>query len=149
MSSLSQPIVVRVTIRFPSNHAAMTSPAPRVAVVSEDAELVDACARVLRQEGYAVRTASHSGHALLACMEGQPIDILIAELSMSEGSGLALARRMRRYNPNLRAIFIAGKGAAAGGDVLVRPFTRDDLLQRLDSLPAGEVLEVTHSSAYF
>ena len=69
--------------------------------------------------------------AVLACLEGQ-VDVLIADLSNGEGSGPALARRMRRYNPKLRAIYIARPGTVCGADnVLVRPFTRDDLLRQL------------------
>ena len=109
----------------------------RVAVVSDDSELSEACALVLREEGYAVQTVPHSGHALLACMEGRRIDVLIAELSMDEGSGPALASRMRRYNPNLKAIFI------------VRPFTREDLLKELQQATGGTGSEPIDPSAYF
>lgn len=127
----------------------LSLPVPTVAVVSEDSELTEACARMLRQEGYAVRTAQHSGHAVLACLEGGPVDLLIAELSMEEGSGPSLARRMRRYNPNLRAIFIAKEGTLCTTEgVLVRPFTRDDLLRRLDVSPAADPMP-TDPSAYF
>lgn len=127
-----------MTTTAPSNGAPPTS-APRVAVVAEDHELSEACARMLRQEGYAVETAPHSGHALLACLEGRPADVLIAELSMDEGSGPALARRMRRFNPNLRTIFIARRGATASAaeGVLVRPFTRHELLACLQSEGRG------------
>lgn len=122
---------------------------PRVAVVSEDAQLSEACARVLRQEGYTVHTAAHSGHALLACLEGQPVDFLIAELAMDDGSGPALARRMRRYNPNLRAIFIARPGTTAQtAGVLVRPFTRDDLLKGLAMGQDDTGQDLTDPSAY-
>lgn len=139
-----------MTIPIESNDVTMVIQSPRVAVVSEDAELSEACARVLRQEGYSVHTASHSGHALLACLEGRPVDFLIAELAMDEGSGPALARRMRRHNPNLRAIFIASPSTTAETDaILVRPFTRDDLLKRLELVPDDRGHELTDPSAYF
>lgn len=129
----------------------MSLPVPKVAVVSEDAELTEVCASVLRQEGYAVRTAQHSGHAVLACLEDGPVDLLIAELSMDDGSGPSLARRMRRYNPNLRAIYIAKEGTLCTTEtVLVRPFTRDDLLRRLEGLPEpDDASATTDPSTYF
>lgn len=156
-STTPRPSTVRGTPpNTPSLGDAPNEPGPavgskgRVAVVSQDLELSEACARVLRHEGYAVHTASHSGHALLACMEGRRIDVLIAELSMDDGPGPALARRMRRYNPDLKAIFIAGPGTAtAFEEVLIRPFTRDDLLKRLDALPEGSDADVNNPSAYF
>lgn len=103
-----------------------------VSVVTGDAELASACARVLGDAGYAVHTAVHSGHALLACLQGRRTDLLIAELSMEEGSGPALARRMRKYHPDLRGLYIAKEGTLCDAEnVLVRPFTREDLLQRV------------------
>jgi DNA-binding response OmpR family regulator len=128
----------------------MSLPVPKVAVVSEDPELAEVCARMLRQEGYAVKTAQHSGHAVLACLEGGPVDLLIAELSMDDGSGPSLARRMRRYNPNLKAIYIAKEGTSCATDaVLVRPFTRDDLLKRLEVLPEIDEPTEDDPSTYF
>jgi hypothetical protein len=57
---------------------------------------------------------------------------------------------MRRYNPNLRAIFIARPGTTAETDaVIVRPFTRDDLLKRLELVPDDPGHELTDPSAYF
>ena len=105
--------------------------APKVALVCEDEDLSAACTRALQAAGYDVAAREHSGHAVLACLEGQ-VDVLIADLSNGEGSGPALARRMRRYNPKLRAIYIARQGTVCGAEnVLVRPFTRDDLLKQL------------------
>ena len=103
-----------------------------ISVVTGDVELASACARVLADAGYAVHTAVHSGHALLACLQGRRTDLLIAELSMEEGSGPGLARRMRKYHPDVRALYIAKEGTLCDAEnVLVRPFTRDDLLQRV------------------
>jgi DNA-binding response OmpR family regulator len=107
-----------------------------VALVTDDDNFAEVCMRVLQREGYAARRARHSGHAMLACMEAR-VDILISELSMADGSGPALMRRMRRYNPELRSLYLAQIGATYDADnVLVRPFTRDDLLRRLESLAA-------------
>jgi CheY-like chemotaxis protein len=111
------------------------SPRRIISVVTEDVELASVCARVLGDAGYAVHTAVHSGHALLACLQGRRTDVLISELSMEEGSGPALARRMRKYSPELRALYIAKEGTLCDAEnVLVRPFTREDLLQRVARL---------------
>jgi DNA-binding NtrC family response regulator len=122
-------------------------PATKVALVCEDEDLSAACTRALRGAGYNVEAREHSGHAVLACLEGQ-VDVLIADLSNGEGSGPALARRMRRYNPKLRAIYIARPGTVCGAEnVLVRPFTRDDLLKLLAAAPEPESAE--DPRAYF
>jgi len=75
--------------------------------------------------------APHSGHAVLAGLTSR-VDILIAELSAPDISGPALAQLLRRYHPGLRVVFMANPGTPEGLDhVVVRPFTRDDLLARL------------------
>jgi DNA-binding response OmpR family regulator len=119
----------------PDEAAASTDAAPSIAIVTDDWGLAEACATVLSGEGYRVQIASHSGHAVLALLAGQRLDVLIAELSMEEGSGPSLMRRMRRYNHNLRALFLARTGTSYDADnVLMRPFTREDLLCRVRRL---------------
>ncbi len=105
---------------------------PRVLLVSEDAALTRACGRALEQAGYAVTSARHSGHALLECLSGNRADILLTELSMSDGSGPDLSARIRRYFPGIPALYLANPGAVfEEGPVLVRPFSRDELVARV------------------
>ena len=105
---------------------------PSVLIVTEDEALAGACRSALEQVGYTVTVASHSGHALLECMSGRRADVLLTELSMPDGSGPALAERLRRYFPDLGTVYVASAGAPAEGpDVLVRPFSRDALLARI------------------
>ena len=119
--------------RIPRRNNAST-PTAYVLVVSEDVNLATACVRVLEEEGYAAVYARHSGHALLACLSGVPADILITELSMADGSGPALAERLRRYNPDLQTLFLANPGTLYdAGNVLVRPFTGEELLTRVSA----------------
>jgi DNA-binding response OmpR family regulator len=107
-------------------------------VVTGDAELAETCARALAEAGYTVHTACHSGHAMLACLQGRHSDVLICELAMEEGSGPALARRLQRYNPALHALYIAREGILCDAEnVLVRPFTREDLLARVARLTSS------------
>jgi hypothetical protein len=102
-----------------------------VLVVTADGELREAAARVLAREGYRVRVAAHSGHAVLAGLTST-VEVLIAELSAPDISGPALAQLLRRHHPGLRVVFMANPGTPEGLDhVLVRPFTRDDLLARI------------------
>jgi DNA-binding NtrC family response regulator len=126
---LDSPVLRRVTIPVQANRIDGPATGASIAIVTEDTELASACARVLSREGYVVHTALHSGHAMLACLRGQRIDVLISEMSMEEGSGPALTRRMRRHNAALRAIYLAPAGSLCDADnMLVRPFTREELL---------------------
>jgi CheY-like chemotaxis protein len=108
--------------------------APVVLVVTPDANLREVSSRVLSREGYQVLTAAHAGHALLACLRAGRVDMLAAELSMDDLSGPALADRLRRHCPDLRAIYFAKSGTPECDGVIVRPFTREDLLRMLPGL---------------
>ena len=105
-----------------------------VLVVTPDANLREVSARVLTREGYRVATAAHAGHAVLACLSAGRVDILAVELCMEDVSGPALADRLRRHCPDLRAVYFAKSGTPECEGVIVRPFTRDDLLSVLPGL---------------
>jgi CheY-like chemotaxis protein len=112
--------------------------AASVLLVTEDDDLRAVAARVLTREGYRVVAAAHSGHALLAGRTSGPIDILVTEMSMHEMSGPSLAERLRRLHPDLCTIYFANAGTPECDGVLVRPFTREDLLGRLrEAFPAA------------
>ena len=118
-----------------------------VLVVTPDADLRMAAARVLATAGYRVLTAAHAGHALLACIEAGPVDLLAAELSMEDVSGPGLAETLRRQCPDLATVFLGSPGAAERDGVLVRPFTRDDLLAALATArAAADAWETTSAS---
>ena len=102
-----------------------------VLLVTPDEDLRQAGERVLARAGYRVRVAAHSGHALLAGLTDR-VDVLITELAAPDISGPALAQVLRRHHPELRVVYMANPGTPEGLDhVVVRPFTRDDLLARI------------------
>jgi DNA-binding response OmpR family regulator len=107
-------------------------PAAAVLVVTDDPQFGLACVQALELEGFSATYARHSGHALLACLRGVPVDVLVAELSMPDGSGPSLASRLRRYHPGLKTLYLADPGRVDDADnVLVRPFTGEELLGRV------------------
>ena len=119
------------------------SQAPVVLVVTGDTDLREASARALAREGYTVITAAHAGHAVLACITAGRVDLLLAELSMEDMSGPALAARLRRQIPDLATIFVAEAGTLGCEGLLVRPFTRDDLLEALATRTATATRNLT------
>lgn len=110
---------------------------PVILVVTPDADLRAAVERVIGREGYRVLTAAHAGHAVLACLGAGRVDVLAAELSMDDLSGPALAERLRRHCPQMATVFFGNSGTPECDGVIVRPFTRDDLLAALASARAA------------
>ena len=123
-------------LRIPVGGGVPDSPSryPTVLLVTGDAILRAAVTRVLEDDGYQVLEAAHSGHAQLAAMTSPSIDVLAADLTMDEMSGPALAERLRRDHPGLQALYFGRTAAPECENVLVRPFTGDDLLARLEQL---------------
>jgi CheY-like chemotaxis protein len=101
-------------------------------MVTDDYALTRVYTATLQQAGYQVTSVTHSGHALLLCLRGYRPDVLLTDLCMPDGSGPMLAERLRRYDPQLQAIYFANPGTLLDeSNVLVRPFSRVDLLARL------------------
>lgn len=104
-----------------------------VLFVSHDDDLCAVAERVLTRAGFDVRTATHGGHALLACVERGTFDVLVVEQALPEGPGRALAARLRRHCPGLRAVLMCDEAPSEGAAV-VRPFTADDLVEAVQTL---------------
>jgi two-component system cell cycle sensor histidine kinase/response regulator CckA len=117
-------------------------------LVVEDEEAVRTLAcRVLRAKGYRVLEAA-SADLALAILGGstEPIELLLTDVVMPGLSGPALAQRLVARHPSLRVLYMSGyaeeaierQGALpAGGDLLEKPFTADQLARRVRAAMAG------------
>lgn len=123
-------------VSIPVDGAGTFAGQPTVLLVTGDANLRTAASRALAFAGYTVVSAAHSGHAVLAALKTGRIDVLMSELAMDDVSGPGLANRLRRHHPDLQAVYFAHAGTPECDGVLVRPFTREDLLERLGALSA-------------
>lgn len=109
----------------------------RVLFVNGDADLRAAVTRVLAGEDFDVQAVAHSGHALLLCRT-QPFDVAILELAGPDMSGPALMEQLRRHQQGLLAIYLGSPGLPEGVEhLLVRPFTKDDLIEHLELALSG------------
>jgi DNA-binding response OmpR family regulator len=124
----------RVCISVTNAESSFDAPSQprRVLFVNADAELCAVVSRVLERENFHVHAVAHSGHAVLVCRT-QTFDVVVAELSGPDMSGPALVEQLRRLHPGLPSVYLAQPGTPDGIDhLLVRPFTKDDLVRRLD-----------------
>jgi CheY-like chemotaxis protein len=109
----------------------------RVLFVNADADLRAVVSRVLEGDRFHVTAVAHSGHALLLCRT-QQFDVAIVELSGPDVSGPALMDQLRRHHPDLSSIYLANPGSPEGvEDLLVRPFTKDDLVGHIELALSG------------
>ena len=105
--------------------------------VNADADLREVVTRVLDREGFRVHTAAHSGHALLMCRT-EAFDVVVSELCGPDMSGPSLVEQLRRHNPALSSVYLGSPGSPEGVDhLLVRPFTKDDLIERIELALSG------------
>ena len=127
-----------------------TAPTRRSVLVVEDDEPVAAyLAENLAADGFKVTTASGAGEGLRAIEHRQP-DLLLLDLMLEGGSGLALLDRVRssdglasRVDPELPVIVVTGRGGEAdrvrgfargADDYVVKPFSYAELLGRVHAV---------------
>jgi len=78
----------------------------RVLLVEDDTAMLDVTAKVLRHSGHEVIVASGMTDALEAA-ERQKCDVLVTDLRLSDGNGVALARELQSRH-DLPAIALSG-----------------------------------------
>ena len=109
-----------------------------ILIVDDEADIRDAVAGILADEGFAPRTAADSDSALAAIAERRPsLLILDIWLTGSRLDGLELLDLIKSHDPALAVIVISGHGnietavtAIKRGayDFIEKPFQADDLL---------------------
>ena len=107
----------------------------RILVVEDDADTARMMSRLLNSSGYPTMTAGTVAEARQLC-DGHRFDLLIADLSLPDGSGVELLRHDE--NCFRKGIIVSGHdedahtalGVAAGySDYLLKPIRFDDLLK--------------------
>jgi two-component system response regulator MprA len=114
----------------------------RVLVVEDDPRLRDSLQRVLRYEGYEVRTAADGYAGLRETAEWRP-GVVLLDVNLPGLDGLAVARRLRQGGDRVPILCVTARhevadrvaGLDAGADdYLVKPFELDELLARVRAL---------------
>src|SRR5690348_2499570 len=90
----------------------------RILVVDDDPAILETSARILRQRGYEVRTAS-DGFAALAELRRSLPDVIITDLRMPNMSGFELLSVVRRRFPQIPVIVISGEFNGIAPDGLI------------------------------
>jgi DNA-binding NarL/FixJ family response regulator len=125
---VSNRLVQRLTVRSPRARRL------NVLIVIGDTGMRAAAEQMLESEGHEVMSASHSGHALLACLTASQIDVAFIESTLADMHGTALAESLRRRLPDLRVVFLAEPGTPATPGVVGRPLTSGGLLAEIEAV---------------
>jgi two-component system cell cycle sensor histidine kinase/response regulator CckA len=109
-----------------------------VRVVDDEPNVRDTIVRMLRSEGYEVRTAATltEGRAVLGD-KSIAVDLLLADVMLGAERGTDLIADCRRDRPDARVVIMSGYAAdlgasqtlaKSGAAFLAKPFARDALL---------------------
>ncbi|WP_436520833.1 response regulator transcription factor [Actinoplanes sp. HUAS TT8] len=117
-----------------------------VLVVDDDPTVLEIVETVLRSGGLDVATSRNGRDGLRAAHEHVP-DIAVLDVTMPDMTGLEMCRALRddAETANVPIILLTGRGQwldvasgfdAGADDYLVKPFTAQDLLTRVEALTA-------------
>lgn len=111
-------------------------------IVEDDELLRDGLSAQLAQAGHRVTTAE-DGAAALARLGAESFDGVVLDLGLPRVDGLSVLRQLRQTMPALPVLILTARdgiedrveGLNAGADdYLTKPFNRDELLARLQSM---------------
>ena len=119
-----------------------------VLIVEDENAVLVAAVRILTGHGYNVLSRSDPAEALAVLSDPTArVDVLVTDVVMPGLSGVELARTSRELRPLLPVLYMSGysqelvaaRGTLpAGSRVMLKPFTRRDLLEAIaDTLAAG------------
>ena len=99
----------------------------RILLVDDEIMVRDTLAAALEDAGYAVAVADSGTEALALLRTGEPVDVLVSDLSMPGIDGLMLIQEAQHSRPGLPAILLTGyaghSAQLAIGGMLHRSFT--------------------------
>ena len=124
---------------IPDNPTPAASPHLHILLVEDNEPTRRALVRILTHDGHCVRSAAtladalHTAHTLPG---SEQLEVLISDIGLPDGTGLALVHELKAEKPGLTAIAISGYGTDmdirksidAGFDVhLIKPIRIEDL----------------------
>jgi len=114
-----------------------------ILVVDDDPSVLAVVSRMLERGGYTAHVAT-SWEAVEEILEGEEVDLIVADLRMPEVSGAELIRRARLRRPQVAAIYMSGhtEDLASLPEVevaaaLEKPFDGEQLLRAVGDALAG------------
>ncbi|MFT3764087.1 MAG: response regulator transcription factor [Minicystis sp.] len=114
----------------------------RVLIVDDHAEVRDLLVRSLRRDGHEVAAAATAGEARDR-LGGEPMDVIVLDVALPDGSGIDLCRALRRDGIGTPVLLLTAHAAvpervagldAGADDFLGKPFAVSELRARVRAL---------------
>ena len=115
-------------------------PQLRILVVDDDSPVRNACSEIAKSLGYATQSAESVPSARLA-LANNSVDILLLDLKLPGGGGLALLEDLRTQHPQTIVVIMTAFASVdsavesmriGAGDYLSKPFTLEELSTTLE-----------------
>jgi diguanylate cyclase (GGDEF)-like protein len=120
--------------------AVRANSASTVLVVDDEHSLGVATNRILTGQGFHVLNAATGTEALRICAE-QAIDLVVADIFLTDWRGHELAGRVRKLHPDMKFLFVSGDPTANAlvkdAPFLAKPFSHQQLIASVDSVLLG------------
>jgi DNA-binding response OmpR family regulator len=121
-------------------HAAQTS--PTILVVEDSVDLVALLERVLKEQGYDVRSEADGDAGLASALQSEP-DLLILDVGLPRRNGFEVVQELRRQGMTTPTLMLTARGDVAdrvtgldagADDYLTKPFDSEELVARVRAL---------------
>jgi DNA-binding NtrC family response regulator len=108
----------------------------RILLVDDDVDVLDTLVRLLGRQGYTCRVASSAAEAIRA-VDAESPDLVVTDLRMPEGDGMAVVRHARQHRPPIPVILMTAYATSqtrqdvsrmGGTTYITKPFANADLL---------------------
>jgi putative nucleotidyltransferase with HDIG domain len=144
-----------LTFTSADQRAAMKAQRPaRILVVDDEAHVRSMIAATLERQGYDIVLAS-GGREAIDSLDSDSFELILTDIVMQDGNGLALLERIHEQSPNLPVIMVTAihdisvaidsmrRGAY---DYLLKPFEREHLVATVQrALDHRQALQESHS----
>jgi DNA-binding NtrC family response regulator len=150
----SAPAAIAAPIYGPSSLASRIDadrlPQLRILVVDDDSSVRNACAEIAKSLGFATQAAESVPTARLALAHNS-IDILLLDLKLPGGGGLALLEDIRAQHPQTIVVIMTAFATInsavesmriGAGDYLTKPFTLEELSTALERAAQRRAFDV-------
>lgn len=122
----------------------------KILIVDDEENARIGLQKLLSRDGYQVAAVAN-GYEALACLEREPIDLVITDINMPEMNGLVFLQELNRQHPRVQVIMVTAYGGVesyleamnlGAFEYLNKPVKLDELRAVMERIFARELRQV-------